>query len=499
MRGSTTACALVFVVACSGGDHRPVADAATSSPLDPAPTQDENTEASDEASTTESSEGGETGSSTGHADATCPGGDSVWNSLLQDLEADLFAQGGVGLAIAVVCDGELVHAAGIGRTQATTGTPVTPQTRFQLASVTKMFTGATAVALAEKRVVGLSDPVGDVLGPSAYSHATLHELLTHTAGYPTEFARVQSDELLAVVADNADQALWAPPGAVWNYSNPGFAVAGAVLERATDVSFGELVEREIFRPARMDRATMSVAMVLDEGDYAFGHEGSAAAPIAIAPDGAYFESGSYGPMGGAWGSVEDLALWGTVHLQGGAGVMSAEGVASLSKFHTRTADPELGYGYGLFIESYYDPPVVSHGGSTPGYLAHWRLVPELGFGVFVLANADWVSPARIADDAMDRYVGLGYSGGPGPDPTPDAYLGTYVDPYAELGTVVITHNGGQLWARINGGMWPMTHIWADSYLVEHPGIGGEIEVAFWRAGGANASYLVSIWGIGSRV
>ncbi|MCH9679967.1 MAG: serine hydrolase [Deltaproteobacteria bacterium] len=430
--------------------------------------------------------------------AGCPGGPAAWTTVVAEVEAYVDAQGGPGAAVAVVCNGQLAHAAGVGFTHASGDEPITETTRFQLASVTKMFTGAAAVALAEQGVVDLHAPVSDVLGTVGYGHVTLHQLLTHTAGYSTAFDVVQSSDLVTVVLDNANQPLWAPAGAVWNYTNPGFSVAGAVLEMASGTDFGPLVETALFEPAGMSRATMHVATVLAEGNYAYGHEGSPAAPIPIAPDGSYYASALYGPQGGAWGSVEDLARWGEMHLAGGGNVLSAAGAASLGEFHTRTADSEQGYGYGVFVESFYDPTVLTHGGSTPGFLAQWRLVPDLQFGVFVVTNSEWVSPNAIADIAMDQYIELGWAGDPPGATVLDDYVGTYTDPYGDLGTITITSDGVGLTAQLGGSSEPMMHQWEDIFTVYHPALGFDINLAFWRGDGAQAQYMVSIWGVGTR-
>ncbi len=497
------ACAIgVVAIACGtasrGGD--PFAESGATA--DPSGTTKSDSDDDDRTATEadESSDGGADTDETGGdpSPASCPGGDAAWAEVVAEVVARVDRAGAPGAAIAVVCDGELVHAAGIGKTRHDGGASITPATRFQLASLTKMFTGAAAVALAEDGVVAMHAPVTAVLSGAGYGGITLHHLLTHTASYPTEFGFIGSDDLLAVVNDNAASPMWAPPGAVWNYSNPGFAVAGAVLEVASGTPFAELVESRIFAPAGMTRATMRVATVLGDEDYAFGHTGSANAPEAIAPDGSYYEAGWYGPMGGAWGSVEDLARWGEVHLHGGADVMSAAGMASLGEFHTPTTDAESGYGYGLFVERYFVPTVLSHGGSVPGFLADWRIVPELGFGVFVVTNADWVSPGELADVALQRYAPLEWSDTQLPEPVLQDYVGTYVDPYELLGTIVVAESGGQLVAQVGGTTQPLTHLWADNFTLYHPSVGYEIDVTFWRDEAPKAQWMVSIWGIATR-
>lgn len=428
--------------------------------------------------------------------ASCPGGDAAWAEAVGDVQSYLDANDGVGAAVAVVCEGSLVHAAGFGTTQVG-GAPVTSSTRFQLASLTKMFTGAAAVAASEAGHLDLHAPVGPLLPGVEYGQVTLHDLLTHTAGYPTEFAQLTSNDLVTLIIDNGGQGLWSPPGAVWNYSNPGFSVAGAAVEVATGVGFRDVVQSTIFDAAGMDRATMDVATVIAEGDYAYGHEGSPAAPIAIAADGAYFETGSYGPQGGAWGSVEDLARWAEVHIHDGDGVLTPAGIDSLRTPHTSTGIPGQSYGYGLFVNDGLAPTLLDHGGSAPGYLSDWRVVPELGLGVFVTSNAEWISPVEIGDLVMDRYVELSYADVPGSGLTEADYVGQFVDPET-LGTINITMDGGQLSAAVDGQPQSITPLWGDTYEISIPATGGAIWMTFWRGTGETADYLVSIWGVATR-
>lgn len=498
---------LAMLLGACGGDggrettfppHGPTLDGADSLGTEDASASDDSGEPSPsdsdsgDAATGEGNDDASTG-----VDAGCPGGPEVWDDVVADVESYVAAQGIPGAAIAVVCGGTLSHAAGIGVLREGSAELVAPTSRFQLASLTKMFTGAAAVSLSEEGVVDLQAPISDILPTVGYGDITLHHLLTHTASYPTEFAMFTSADLVTTVLDNGSQSMWAPPGAVWNYSNPGFSVAGAALERAAGISFGQLVETRVFGPANMSRATMGVPVVLADGDYAFGHSDGPSVSSPIAPDGSYFESGSYGPMGGAWGSIEDLARWGEVHLQQGGQVLSTAGAALLTQFHTRTTSADQGYGYGHFVDAYLNPIVISHGGSSPGFLSDWRIVPDLDFGVFVVINADWADPTVIGDLISDRYVEFGYQGGPGSDALPTDYVGTYVDPH-ELGTISVTASGDELTAVINGESYPMTAWGDDTYSVYHPVVGDEIFTTFWPGAGTQMRYMVSIWGIATR-
>ena len=132
---------------------------------------------------------------------------------------------------------------------------------------------------------------------------------------------------------------------------------------------------------------MSGADVARDGNYAVGHAESPNAPVE--PTDGYLTSGLYGPMGGAWVSAEDLAKFGRALMTGGGSMLSAASVLAMTTSHIRTASGGDEFGYGVFLDRYLTRETWSHTGSVGGFLTSIRLVPELGFGVFLVWNADW--------------------------------------------------------------------------------------------------------------
>ncbi len=432
--------------------------------------------------------------------AFAPCDEGAYRAAGEAMAAAVSAQRVPGAALAIVCGGRLAFAEGFGVT-ATGGAEVTADTRFQWASVTKMFTAALASRLEGAGALDLDAPIATWLPGAAWGHVTLHQLLTHTAGFPTDFARSDAD-LQTVVRSNAQMPLWSPPGAVWNYSNPGYAVAGAALERAAGRPFAELVEAEVFAPAGMSRATMSATRVMAE-PYALGHEGEPGAARVVTADGSYLHTTYYGPMGGAWGSVVDLARWGEAHLANDAASLSAAAWESLRTAHTPTGAPGQAYGYGLFLDDGLEPRVVHHGGGAPGYIADWTLVPEAGVGVFVLSNADWFDPGDVVWEVLERLVPFEFAGGApeAPEATWPQLEGRYTDPH-ELGEIRVFRDGGALMAEFvrEGFARELQPAWGNTYSVDHPAAEGwGMDLTFWRDDPAGpAEYIVTLWGVAAR-
>ena len=436
---------------------------------------------------------------------------AVFEEVVAFMTEELEANGVPGGNIAIVCDGRVAFSAGVGLLEAGGTDPVLPTTRFQVASVTKMFTAGAAAALADQEVVDMDAPVSEILpeinttAPYTYP-ATLHHLLSHTAGYPTQFpdAVWTSYELEAYFQNNRDQPLWSPPGAVFNYSNLGMSLAGLALQTASGTPFAELVETEVFRPAGMDRATMSVDTVLSDEDYARGHSGNPSAPTVIGPEESYYHTGYYGPMGGAWASAEDLARWAEVHMEDGGDVMQPETLARLRTSHTPTGRlPGQTFGYSLFMDSIYGEQVLSHSGSVGGYLTDWRLVPETGIGVAVTINADWYWPGTISDHALDLFAARG-----APDLSRftwnsddwDDLVGVYEDPNV-LGTIIVSRTSTGLQAEFvdRGFVSPLSPTFDLSFFYEDVVRGISLQMVFWREEETGpASWLVTLLGVGTR-
>ena len=143
-----------------------------------------------------------------------------------------------GAAVAVVQGDRVVFAKGLGVSDVETGTPVSPDTLFRIASTTKMLTAAALVTLAEQGKIKLDAPVGKYvqgLSPKL-SQVTVHQLLSHTAGVRDGFSfnSPHDDSALGTfIRSWTDDYLVADPGEVFSYSNLGYALAGFVLEQVT--------------------------------------------------------------------------------------------------------------------------------------------------------------------------------------------------------------------------------------------------------------------------
>ncbi|HTT53998.1 MAG TPA: serine hydrolase domain-containing protein [Streptosporangiaceae bacterium] len=350
-----------------------------------------------------------------------------------DLVADFQRSAGApGVAYGIVAGGALVHTAGYGQ-RWLGGPPPDAGTVFRIASMTKSFTAAAALALRDDGLLWLADPVlrfvPELSGMRQVSadapDITVQHLLTMTAGFPTDDPwgdRQQGlplAEFAALLRRGVRQA-WAP-GTCFEYSNLGYALLGRVIAAAAGTSYQDYVASRLLGPLGLDRTGYDSAD-FDPEELARGYQrGLGPADWAeLLPDG----NGAFAPMGGVFSCVRDLARWVT-GLAGGfpAGAEADGGPHPLRRATRRemqlpqVAIPpypalplpggaglgsQLSYGFGLFIEEH--PAwgrLVFHGGGYPGFGSHMRWHPASGRAVIVLANSTYAGAHTLAGQLLD--------------------------------------------------------------------------------------------------
>jgi CubicO group peptidase (beta-lactamase class C family) len=410
------------------------------------------------------------------------------------------AAGAPGLAVAVVMDGQVVFAEGFGVADES-GTPVDPDTLFNLASITKGITALTVLSQRDEGLLSLDTPVPAIIPGFALrdgfdpASVQVGHLLTHSAGlgdWPTE-PYVPSDTLLEEFTLNPNQPLWFSSGAVFDYSNRGFSLAGLVAATVDGSSFDTAGTTRVLVPLGMTGATLEGALAA-ERSHARG----------LSSDGWWgpqdYAGEWLGPSGGLWAGAQDLGRYVQAIATGEGGGLDealADATGPVMPLHLW---PGQYYGYGLFVDIGYDPAVVSHGGSIGGYLSDMQVIPELGFGVIAVANTDLYWPGELTYAVAEHYVGqLGFSDAPDTAALFASIPGTYVDPW-QLGSITVSEAGGGLSASFAdfGQTVPLTEWGGGSFSFPHPLDGFDTELMFWPDAAGNASSFVTRAGVAAR-
>jgi CubicO group peptidase (beta-lactamase class C family) len=273
----------------------------------------------------------------------------------------------------------------------------TVETRFEIASLTKAFTGMAIAQLAAAGKLGLDDPIAKdyPAAPVAWKDITVEELLTHMSGLPSndlkDFTKgiavpYTSDELIATFRD---RPLANPPGTHWQYTNTEYYLLAELIEKFSGEDYGTYLARHIFTPLGMSHSgfapTTAVIPHMAEG-YARDSSGFRHRD--------YFDRSLEIGAGGVHSTLHDLLAWDQALY--GNKLVPADYLARVF-----AAKNQGDYGYGWFVT--HDKRGVRHWheGSDPGFAAFIIRRPEQGLLVVVLANVEDAPVREIAGKLED--------------------------------------------------------------------------------------------------
>ena len=327
-----------------------------------------------------------------------------------------------GVAVAVVRDGRKVLSKGYGLASLEHRIPITPSTVFDVASVSKQFTGLAIAMLVEQGRIQLTDDIHKYIPELGdLGHAvTIEHLVHHTSGlrdWPgsLSLAGWRMDDVVSFdqILDMAyhQRSLNFVPGAEYTYSNTGYNLLAEVVERVTGQSFRAWTDEHLFRPLGMTSTRFRDDHTWVVPNRAFGY--------ARAADGGYAAvTNNLTALGSSslFTTVDDLAKW-VMNFDdpkvGGARAMA------LTRTRGRLNDgSSIPYAFGIVNGEYRGQPIVNHSGSWASFATFVLHFPAQHFGVIVLANTGTVNVGRAAYDIADIY--LAKELGPRPPPSPNA-------------------------------------------------------------------------------
>jgi D-aminopeptidase len=305
--------------------------------------------------------------------------------------------GSPGAVVAVAQGGEVEICKGYGLASVEHGVPITPQTRFRIASVSKQFTVTTALLLAAEGELKLSDPPHKYLRELKPLPVTIDQMMRNSSGLPDflELLRlgghalekpVRPQDLLAACARNGH--LNFAPGSRFLYSNSNFLLLGSIIERLTRQKLGDVMEERIFKPLGMTSTMLADAIDTVIPNLATGYLGDDKTGFRRAGH-AYPQGGE----GGLTSSVEDLLIW-SRHYDNP--VLGKTLPAQLAAVAPLTGGHANHYRRGVGIGEVRGLETVGHGGLWPGYRTEFLRVPAADLTVIVIANLATIDPWRLA-------------------------------------------------------------------------------------------------------
>jgi CubicO group peptidase (beta-lactamase class C family) len=282
-------------------------------------------------------------------------------------------------------------------------------TKFNLGSMNKMFTSVAIAQLVEQGKLAYTDTIAKLLpdypNKDAAAKITVHHLLTHTSGlgnyFNSKFMETSKDRFRTIndyLPLFVNDPLQFEPGARWQYSNAGFMVLGAIVEKISGRNYFDYIREHIYKPAGMINSD-AYEMDSDTPNMAVGY--TRVGPNGRAADGPrrsniFLHSFKGGPAGGGFSTVEDLhrfaiALGSHKLLSQKFTDLITTGKVNLPR------DDAAKYAYGFQEEQINGHRRFGHNGGFPGINSELRMYPDLGYTVAVMANYDPPTASRVAD------------------------------------------------------------------------------------------------------
>ncbi|MEI5638976.1 MULTISPECIES: serine hydrolase domain-containing protein [unclassified Pseudoalteromonas] len=359
-----------------------------------------------------------------------------------------------GLAISIEQSGKHVFKSALGVADISTREPLKVEHTFQIGSISKQFTAAAILQLAENKKLSLKSTLGDFIEdlPVEYASLTIKSVLSHTSGLPNynsdagirqrwdKYAPI--DEVIKLVSK---MPVLAEPGVDYAYSNTGYILLGKVIEVASGLTYSEYLQRNIFSPLGMKNS-----FVVTKGESSKrivkGYTSSRNAPdLYVAPENVD-RSWIYA-AGAIASTLDDMSLW---HRGLSFGkVISAENYQQMVTRAKLNNGESVNYGLGTDVYPISDQPSYSHQGQVPGFMAWSVYFPSHDLLGTAFSNNDAVHPGPALLNMIARQLNLS----PAPIAENDimeqanALIGTYKG--ADDTVMTVTFDNGQL-SAING-------------------------------------------------
>lgn len=336
-----------------------------------------------------------------------------------------------GLSVAIVKDGKVVVAKGYGVRELGKPAKVDANTRFGIASNTKIFTATALALLVEEGKLEWDAPVIRYLpsfamyDPWVTRQITVRDLLVHRSGlglgagdlmwWPSsDYSREEIVRRLRYIAPATSFR------SAYAYDNVLYSVAGEVIKAVSGQSWEDFVASRILAKIGMTGSNVRASLAAKGDNAAMTHAAVEGRVRPIAP----FRNDNVDPAGGINSSAADMAKWLIVQLDSGR---APDGSRLFSPRTTRQLwglvtpipigepAPELaalrpqfnGYALGLGVRDYRGRKILTHTGGLPGYVSQVTMVPSLRLGVVVLTNQESGSAFQsITYHVLDHYLGV---------------------------------------------------------------------------------------------
>jgi CubicO group peptidase (beta-lactamase class C family) len=377
-----------------------------------------------------------------------------WRPLESFIQNKMEEEHIAGVAVGVTKAGKTIFQKGFGYRDIDQRLPVTPETIFGIASVTKSFTALAIIELERQGLLSVDDPVVQYLpdfkinGIEDLQTIKISHLLSHSTGLPP-MERKESLNRFSQHIDylaEAEYELLGEPGEYFSYCNDTFLLLGAIIENLTGRLYRRYMTSELLETFRMHRSTFSLEELMKFENvsvpYHFNLQSNRLVEVPW-PTLGNFEVG-----GGIRSNVVDLLKYGQIYLKAGNHQKMRKPVIRVGR--------NTFYGYALQVTQQYDGKytLAQHGGGQPGVSSNFGFVPEEDIVVTVLTNVGGVSAGEIWLAAVNSALGLPLEQKPSYEPVYELedheykrFEGVYSS--REGGSISVSFSNGTLLAKMD--------------------------------------------------
>jgi CubicO group peptidase (beta-lactamase class C family) len=315
-----------------------------------------------------------------------------------------------GCALSVIKEGQIIYKRGYGMADLDHDIPITPETVFHVASISKQFTAAAIILLAQEGKISLDDDVRKYITelPDFGVGITIRHLIHHTSGLRDQWSLlglagwrysldlITDEDVLDVISRQKE--LNFTPGAEYVYCNTGFTLLAQIVKRVSGESLREFTLKRIFQPLGMKSTHFRDDHAEVVKNIAYGYvdgEGGATYRLSVT---------NFDTVGATslLTTVEDMAHWDENFYHPKVG--GPEFLKQQLEDGKLNSGKSISYAFGLSLGKYRGLPTVGHSGADAGYRADFLRFPEQRFAVACLCNKGETNPGELTQRVADIYL-----------------------------------------------------------------------------------------------
>jgi CubicO group peptidase (beta-lactamase class C family) len=325
--------------------------------------------------------------------------DQVGTQVTQKVKSFMDATGAPGFAVGLVQNERVVCAQAHGLESLSGNTPVTADSNFHMASVSKAFVAVAIVQLALQGKIDLDQPVTTYIpefrmADVRYRQITTRQILKHRSGMPDvedyewDNPKIDPEAAIRYLKSLSDQTMLFDPGSQFAYSNMAFEALAVLIARVSGMEFETYMDRHVFKPAGMLHSSFL---------YPAPNVVSQAMPHSYGPDGKMFERATYpynrqhAPSSTLESNINDMNNWMICAMDAQQKVLPVQGWQMLwnaSPEILQPQRPDFRMGLGWFIQPHRNESIVGHAGEDDGFTTMMLMNPQRRTGVTMMTNTD---------------------------------------------------------------------------------------------------------------